>query len=57
MNDPDATGTIAVDGYGPTVLTTFAQTAPTYLTYAADWSVAHADNEVACEIAIIEEIV
>lgn len=56
MNDPDATGTIAVDGYGPVVISSVNTLAATYLTYAADWSVAHADNEVACALAIVKEL-
>jgi hypothetical protein len=54
MNDPDATGTINMKGYGP-VLVTVDTTAATHLGYMADWSVAHADNEVACEYATVWE--
>ena len=55
MNDADATGTVAVDGYGPVVISSINTTAATYLSYNADWSVAHADNEVACELAVVWE--
>lgn len=55
LSEADATGTISTKAFGP-VLVTVDTTAASYLAYTADWSVAHADNEVACEMAAVYEI-
>jgi hypothetical protein len=46
MAEPDAIGTITMKNQGPVLFTAAANTAY-YLDVTADWSVAHADNEVA----------
>lgn len=46
MSEPDAIATIAMKCQGPVLFTRAAGTAY-YLDVTADWSVAHADNEVA----------
>jgi len=53
--DPDAIGTITLDNHGPVLFTSAAETAY-YLDVTADWSVAHADNEVAAMSWAVWEI-
>lgn len=57
QNDPDATGTVAVDGYAVAEITAINTTAPTYLGYTAQWSVSSAANDAAADYALVEEIV
>jgi hypothetical protein len=54
--DPDAVGTITLDNHGPVLFTAVANTAYT-LDVSADWSVTHADNEVAAMSFAVWEIV
>ena len=59
LSEPDATGTIAMKAFVPAVIVpsdNFSRSTY-YLDVTADWSVAHADNEVACEAFAVYEIV
>lgn len=56
MSEPDAIATISMKCQGPVLFTAVADTAY-YLDVTADWSVAHADNEVAAMSFVVWEIV
>jgi hypothetical protein len=55
MAEPDAIGTITMKNQGPVLFTAAAGTAY-YLDVTADWSVAHADNEVAAMSFLVYEL-
>jgi hypothetical protein len=57
MNDPDATGTVGVDGYAVAEIGSIDTKASTFLGYNVVFSGASADNELACDFALVEEIV
>lgn len=52
---PDATGVEAV--YGHTTVLAIAQGTDYYLDWTAEWSVAHADNELASEAFAVVELI
>jgi len=54
--DAEAVGTTPMFGFHQ-VITSLDTTAALYLQYSAEWSVAHADNEVAATSFIVTEIV
>lgn len=54
ISDPDASDILV--NHAAAVATAFDPADATYLDYTADWSVAHADNEVACIAAVCYEI-
>jgi hypothetical protein len=55
MAEPDAIGSITMKNQGPVLATIAAETAY-YLDVTADWSAAHADNEVAAMAFAVWEI-